>query len=56
MTDPIALAVAFLENFKAKFTNIHRRYSGYFSRFIKIRNLGPRSRYDRQPFFQNSQN
>ena len=30
MTDPIALAVAFLGNLEAKIINIHRRYFGYY--------------------------
>ena len=35
MTDPIALAVAFSENFETKFLNISRKYSGYY--FFKIK-------------------
>ena len=53
MTDPIALAVAFSGNLKAKINNIHRRYFGYLiSLKYEFQNPGPV--FYQQSFFQNN--
>ena len=36
MTDPQALAVAFLENLETKIINISRKYSGYYFQNLKV--------------------